>query len=293
MNHSIGVRALGLLQNDPPRGPVAMRTLDAIVGLPARADGAGVATVVDGAALLSRTRLAALTTTASSAPSWSSIVGAPRGRAAVVQVGVATELRPAGADQTLNVGPYRARGYAAAVVGGPQDADLAAAARECWLRGLPDFLRRCVVGHSEGEAFFLAVLARVHARGLLDAAHDNVAALLDALRAVLDDDGGGALPRHVTLTNGVELIHMARGARSAVVSMQGLADDIAGSVDPTLADSSTARERNRRYRAIVVLAGLDAPLSAEPPRGCTLDALDGLDGSAAVVVGRDFAVRRA
>jgi hypothetical protein len=282
-----GVRALGLLQNDPARGAVALRTLDAVVGMPEHADAVGVATVVDGAALVSRTRLPSSSPTSS----WSTTVGAPRGRATVVQVGVAEELRPAGIDQTLHRGPFRTRAYAAAVVGGPQDADAAAASRERLLRELPDFLRRCVVGRSEGEAFFLAVLARVHARGLLEAAHDNAGALLDATRAVLDDvDGGGSTQRHVTITNGVEVLHLARGAGSAVVTVAGLADDVAAGVDPTLADSSTARERNRRYRAVVVLAGVGGALPAELPRGWVVDAVD---GDASVVVGRDFVARRA
>jgi hypothetical protein len=295
MQHVTGVRAFGLLQNDPQRGPVALRTLDAVFGLPEGADGAGVATIVDGAALLSRTKLVASSPT-SRAPSWATIVGAPRGRATIVQVGVATELRPSGGDPALHLGPFRARGYAAAVVGGPQSPDVAAASRERLLRELPDFLRRCVVGNSEGEAVFLAVLARVYARGLLDAAHDNAGALLDAIAAVLDDvdgavdDAAGQAQRHVTLTNGVEVLHVARGVRSAVATLTGLADDVAAGIDPTLADSSTARERNRRYRAVVVLAGLDGPCAGEAPSGCVVESVD---GAPAIVVGRDLIVRRA
>jgi hypothetical protein len=290
------VSALGLLQNDPHRGPVALRTLDAIVGIPELADAAGVATVVDGAALVSRGRLPAAGSSRAAATgrsSWAAVVGAPRGRASVVQLGAVGDVRPAGVDQSLNLGPFRARAYAAAIVGGPQDADAAAASRERLLRDVPDFLRRCVVGRSEGEAFLLAVLARVHARGLLDAAHDNVAALLDATQAVLDAsaaDGAAAAPRHVTLTNGVEVLHVARGSHAAIVTVAGLADDVAAGLDPALADSSTARERNRRYRAVFVLGGLTGPLPDALPRGFTVDAPS---GDAVVVVGRDLVARRA
>jgi hypothetical protein len=279
-----GARVLGFLQNDPLRGAVALRTLDDVVGLPARAEDAGVATVVDGAALLSRTRLPMTAVP----PSWATAVGAPRGRATVVQIGIAADGRRAG-ERGAQAGPHRARAYAAAIVGGPDDESEAAATRERLLVGLPDFLRRCVTGRSEGEAVFLAALARLHARGLLDANHNNADALREAVIAVLDEvDAGRGAARHVTITNGVEILHLARGMRSAVVTLTGLVDDLAGSVDPAFADSSSARERNRRYRAIAVLAGVGGLLAAPPHHGV---AVDEFDASATIVVGRDLSVR--
>jgi hypothetical protein len=278
------VRVLGLVQNDPLRGPVALRTLDAIVRLADDVDGAGVGTVVDGASLVSRTRLAGPV-------GLGAAVGAPRGRATVVQFGSARELRPTGLDPAANLGPYRARSWAGAVVGGVHDADTAAASRERLLATLPDFLRRLVAGRSEGEAFFLAVLARVHGLGSLDAIHDNAGVVLDAVRAVdaAAAAEGAVAPRQVTITNGVEVVHVARGLPSAVVDVAGLADDVAGALDPTLADSSTARERNRRYRAVVTLGALDALMPVAAPRGCSVQSVD---GDAAVIVGRDLTVRR-
>jgi hypothetical protein len=274
------VRSLGLLHNDPLRGHVAVRTLDALLALPDDADGAGVATVVDGAALLSRTKLAAGGVLSTS-------VGVMRGRATVVQIGRRSDLRPSGLDQTLNLGPFRARSYAGAVSGGPADADAAAASRERLLRGLPDFLARCVSGRSEGEAFFLAVLAQVHRRGLLEATHDNAAALLEAIRDVAADDDASTA-RCATFTNGVVLLHVARHTPTSVISIVGLDDGVAASLDASLADSSTARERNRRYRGVVVVGGGVSPDNATPP-GC---ACNPHGDDAAIVVGRDLVVRR-
>ena len=276
MTIPVGARALGLAQNDPLRGPVALTTLAKLFSLPHDADGAGVATVVDGASLLSRVKFGA------TAPSLAIVVGTPKGRTAVVQLGVRRELRPQTADQTANLGPFRARTFAAAVVGGPQDPDEAAAARDRLLATLPDSLRRCLVGKSEGEAFFLAVLARLHQQGTLDRP-DNGPWLVDAVRAV---DDNIAWPRQVTITNGSDVLHVARGMPSAIVVVSGLADSVADSVSPLLADSSTARERNRRYHGTFCVGGLEEQLKASTPvpAGCTLHVLP---DQGAVLVGRE------
>ena len=133
----------------------------------------------------------------------------------------------------------------------------------------------------------------MHARGLLEATHDNAGALFDAVRAVeavAAAAGAAGAPRHVTLTNGIEILHVARGTTSALVAVAGLADDVAGGLDPTLADSSTARERNRRYRAVVTLGALDGILAvAGAPAGCSVH---GVDGDAGLLVGRDLSIRR-
>ena len=273
----VGVRTLGLAQSDPLRGPVALQTLAALLTVPADADGSGVATVVDGSPLVSRQKVAA-----GKVPTLAALVGTPRGRTAVVQVGVRRELRPTAVDQTTHLGPFRARTFAAAVVGGPQDPDEATAARERLLADLPDFLRRCLVGKSEGEAFFLAVLGRLHQQGHVERADAGVW-LLDAVRAV---DDNVAWPRQVTVTDGNSVLHVARGTSSAIVVVNGLADVIADGVSPLLADSSTARERNRRYHGLFCLGVLDTPLKADAvmPAGCTLQVLA---DNGAVLLGRD------
>ncbi|MDP2341671.1 MAG: hypothetical protein Q8O67_12000 [Deltaproteobacteria bacterium] len=285
MEAAVGLRALGMLQNDPLRGPVALRLLDGLIALPSDADGLGAATLVDGNALLSRAKLTQNT------QRLSSLIGTPQGRAAVVQIGTRSELRPTGLDQTQNLGPFRARSYAAAVVGGPQGADEAATSRERLLAGLPDFLQRCVSGQSEAEAFFLAILAQLHRKGVLESNHDNGHVLLDAVQAVLStEEGGVGVARHIALTNGVDVLHVARGLPSAVITISGLPEDVAGSISPAFVDSSTARERNRRYRGVFALGALELTLKAATvmPQRATLQVLPDV---AAVLIGRDLSVR--
>lgn len=278
----VGVRALGIICNDPQRGVVALHELSALAGLPADAEAIGTACIVDGAALLSRSP--ALVAERGLAQT----VGPIQGRCAVVQVRVRSELRPTGPSGAASQGPFRARSYAAAVIGGPQDADNASASRERLLHGVPDFLRRFVGGHAEGEAMFIAILARLHELGGLDAPHDNGARLAQATREVVTRSGGG--PRQVTVTNGVEIVHVAVGMPSAVVSLGALSEATANLVDPTLADSSMGRERLRRFRSVVTLGALDAPLkaSAMVPDKATLQVLP---DSAALLVARDLTVR--
>jgi len=276
MSEPIGVRTLGLSQNDPLRGPVALSTLARLFAVPSDADGIGVG-VVDGAALLSHQKIDR------GGATLASLIGTPRGRTTVAQLTTPRELRPSGMNAAASQGPFRARTYAGAVVGGPQHPDEAVASRERLLAGLPDALRRCLVGKTEGEAFFLAVLAILNGRGLLDRAHDNGGFLGDAVEAVL---GGDPWPRQVTITNGIDVLHVARGMPSAVVVVRGLDDAIAGDISPMLADSSTARERNRRYVGTFCVGALDAPMTADTavPAGCTLQVLPA-DG--AVLVGRE------
>ncbi len=278
----VGVRALGLMCNDPQRGVVALHELSALAALPADADAIGTACIVDGAALLSRSP------TVATELSLAQTVGPIQGRCAVVQVRVRDELRPTGPSGAASQGPFRARSYAAAVIGGPQDADGASASRERLLAGVPDFLRRFVGGHAEGEALFIAILARLHELGGLESPHDNAARLAQAARDVVAKASGA--PRHVTLTNGVELVHVAMGMPSAVVSLGALSEAMATRVDPTLADSSMGRERLRRFRGVVTLGGLDAPLKAgaQVPDKATLQVLP---DSAALLVARDLSVR--
>jgi hypothetical protein len=273
MTGAVGTRALGLAHNDPSRGSTALLTFSRAFCVPRDADAAGVACVVDGASLLSHQRL-------DTGASLSSVVGTPKGHAVVAQFSTPRELRPNGAFETASRGPFRARAWAAAVVGGPQDPDEAAAARERLVASLPDPLRRCLVGKSEGEAWFLAVLSVLHRRGLLERTGEGVGAVLGAV-AEVDD---GRHPRHLTLTNGVDLIHFARGFPSVIVRVAGLDDAVAAQVNPLLADSSTARERNRRYVGTFCVGALDAPLRSDAalPSGCEV-VFRFADGGACVV----------
>ncbi len=282
MREPVAVRAVGVAHNDPLRGPVALASIASLVRAPADVDSIGIATVVDGAALLSHQRVDDGVTLADA-------FGAPKGRTAIMRLGTSGELRPTGQDHAASVGPYRARTYACAVAGGPQAPDVAASSRERLLADLPDALRRCIVGKSEGEAFFLAVLTRLHNKGLLDRPHDRThdggKFLLDAIEETHAQTAQA--PRQVTLTNGVDLVHFAAGAPAAVVVIRGLSDELASAYSPALADSSTARERNRRYAGAIVMA-LEAPLAAHTPvaAGCTLHVHP--DGGS-ILIGKEFA----
>jgi hypothetical protein len=271
--------------SDPQRGQIALFEAAAIASLPANADAIGIASLVDGSALLSRLPAVPAGSTLASA------VGPIKGRCAVVQVRVRDELRPNGPDGTANLGPFRARSYAAAVVGGPQDADAAASSRDKYLAELPDFLRRSVAGQSEAEALFLAILGRLHTQGAFEAPHANAQALADAARAVVTADAAAnKSARHVVITNGSDMVHVSIGMPSAILTLNGLSERVASDVDATLTDSSMGRERLRRFKGVLCLGALDVPLKASTavPHGASLQVLP---ETAAVVITRELGVR--
>ena len=287
----VGVRALGLVCNDPQRAQIALHAISSasgaqLAGLAEAADAIGIASLVDGAALLSR--LPAIPQNASLA----SAVGPIKGRCAVVQVRVRTELRPNGPDGTANMGPFRARSYAAAIVGGPQDADAASSSRDRLLSDLPDFLARFVAGQSEAEALFLSILGRLHKAGALDSPHANGVLLAQLTREAVEAStvATGASARHVVITNGTELVHVAGGMPSAILTMNGLTDAVSNEIDATITDSSLGRERLRRFKAIVCLGALDTALKANSavPLGASLQVLP---EAAAALVQRDLSVK--
>ena len=282
----VGTRSVGLVCNDPQRAQIALFETAPIVGLPAAADAIGIASLVDGSALLSR--LPAIPAGATLADA----VGPIKGRCAVVQVRVRDELRPHGPDGTANLGPFRARSYAGAVVGGPQDADAASASRDRLVAALPDFLRRFVAGQSEAEALFLAILGRLHQKGALESPHGNAAALADAAREVVEKSAQdtGRAPRHVVITNGAELVHVAAGMSSAIITLSGLSESVADDVDATLTDSSMGRERLRRFKGVLCFGALETPLKASTPVPAGA-ALQVLPEAAAALVTRELTVR--
>lgn len=278
----VGTRALGMVSSDPQRTHVALHELAATVGLPEHAEAIGIASLVDGSALLSRTP------TLPPGLRLADAVGPVQGRHTVVQVRAQGELRPNGADSAMSLGPFRARTFAAAVVGGPQDADAAWASRERLLAEAPEFLRRFVSGSSEAEALFISILAKLHTRGLLDAPQVQAELMAQLCRDALEH--AGTDPRHVILTNGTDLIHVAAGLPSAIITVSGLSTDTAALLDPALIDSSMARERLRRFRGVLCLGALESPLKAQAPMPACAT-LQVLPDVATAVVSRDLSVK--
>lgn len=276
----VKARALGLFVSDPQRAHVALHSVEAFLRLPDDADGVGVGSCVDASVLLTRRP------SLSSQAGFADVVGPLKGRTAVVQVRDKNALRPS-AESPANLGPWRMRHYACSVVGGPTDADTAGQLRDQLLRDLPDFLRRSVRGQSEGEAFFFAVIARLHERGLLDRAPPGEA-LADAIRETIKatDD----LPRHVLLANGTWLVHVSNRMPSGLVLFERLDEGLAGDIDASLADSSLARERLRRFRGVLVAGGLDGGLE-EGQAAAPGHKVRGLPETCATWVGRDFEPR--
>jgi hypothetical protein len=278
----VSARAIGLMLNDPQRGHAALHAVRGALKLPANADAVGVASCVDGSVLLTRrpslppgTDLARLT-------------GPLKGRTALVQLRIASELRPPRAE-TTTIGPFRSRQLACAVVGGPQDPDRAAQARERWVAALPDFLRRNVGSNAEGEAFFFAIVAELHKLGVVDrGAPPPPETVVAAIRAVLALDD--KTPRHVMFATGADVVHVSRGFDNAIIRLDGIAEEVAADLDPTLADSSIARERLRRFRALIALGALDMPF--EDTRGLPAGATIARQATdCAVILGKDLELR--
>lgn len=278
----VSPRAIGILTTDPQRGHVALHTLRAAVSLPAEADAIGIASCVDRAVLLTRKP------TVAPGAELAALSGPLKGRVAVVQIRGADELRPP-RNETGDVGPWRSRNLACAVVGGPQDVDEAAACRDAHLASLPDFLRRNVTGHGEGEAFFFAVLGALHRKGQLTENALDPIAVVAAVREVHQARSSKA-KRHVTFATGTDLAHVSLGFDNAVVRIEGLDEATAVGLDPTLTDSAIGRERLRRFRAVFALGHLGTAFEDKRglPKGATVL---GQPADSACVIRRDLEIQ--
>lgn len=278
----VSARTIGMMVTDPQRGHVALHALRKVLALPSGADGIGVATCVDRAVLLSR-RPGAV-----GEASWTQLIGPLKGRTAVVQARAADEVRPP-RGEPADLGPWRSKQVACAVSSGFAGPDEANAVREKHLAELPDFLARSVAGRSEGEAFFFATLAKLHASGHLEAPSLAVEPVVAAVRALHERHSPG-VARQVTFATGTELVHVAFGFESAVVRIEGLSEALANELDPTLADSAIGRERLRRFRAVLALGRLNEAF--EDKRGLPDGAVVlGQPRDAALVVSRDLEIR--
>ncbi len=277
----VAVRSIGILLSDPQRGHVALHALREALTLPAGADAIGIASCVDRSVLLSRKP------TLPKGHGWAKLVGPLKGRVAVAQIRAQEELRPA-RGETVDIGPWRSRQFACAVVGGPQDPDAAGEAREAALASLPDFLLRNVSGHAEGEAFFFAALARLHDGGHLNDGRLDADAVVEAVRA---EHQRTKTPRHVTFATGSEIVHVSLGFANALLRVEGIDEDVAAALDPTLADSAIGRERLRRFRGVFALGHLDEPFEDRPGLPAGTEVV-GQANDAAVVVERDLDIRQ-
>jgi hypothetical protein len=182
----------------------------------------------------------------------------------VVQIRKKDDLRPrSNTTPTANLGPFRIRRFAGSVAGGPQEADAATANREAFMADLPDFLRRSRVGHHEGEALFLATLAEMHKNGHLDAPTVRPGDVAQSVRSALARAEHDT-PRHVSIATGSSVVTVSHGMPTVVISVDGVDPDAILDWQPTLADSSTKRERLRRFRGAIGLGGLGAPLPENP-----------------------------
>jgi hypothetical protein len=274
------LRSLGFMMNDPQRGHVALHVLRDLCAPPEPLDGMGVSTAVDGSVLVSRRPGSA------SGLSLAELVGPLKGRCGLIRLRAAEELRPRG-NTTANMGPFRMRHYGGSVVGGPQDADAAAVSRDALLHDLPDFLRRNVYGHSEGEAFFFAVLGWLHQHATLDRGPQGEA-IVDGVQTILEKTKEH--PRHVSIMTGLEVVIVSNKSNSAILSVDGLSEDAAMQLDPCLVDTSISRQRLRQFKAIFSAGAIAQPMESTPPSDTGVSILSqGTDS--ATVLNRDLSCR--
>ncbi|MCP4503700.1 MAG: hypothetical protein GY822_27545 [Deltaproteobacteria bacterium] len=274
----VTARSIALMTNDPERFHVALHGLRRVVRLPKHCDGVGVGASVDAAVLLSRKP------TVPKKWSLARMVGPLKGRCTVVQMRRKEDVRPR-QSSAANLGPFRFRHLAAAHVGGPLSTDEAAANTEFWLADLPDFLLRSREGQTEGEAFFLYMLNALHEKGCLERGVYGTQ-FLDVMRQVFERDPQKC-KRSVSVATGLEHLTLSYGLQTSVVKINGLLEEDADDVDPTYTDSSMGRERLRRFRATLVLGGVDSAMK-EQPQVADGTRVHFLPDDAAVLVGRDL-----
>ncbi len=240
-------RALGIRVNDPKLAKAALAAMSGSFAPPKDTDGFGAASFVDDVFLLKRVP---------SAPPdgrFDDVMGSLKGPCSLLQFRTAAELRPAKQlNSHANLGPFRFKGYAAAIIGGPQNADEASASREALLQGMPDSLLRSATGNSEAEAFFLRLLAEGQKKGFLEHHQDGnwilpivseVASMSKCSRAIL-------------FATGREMALVSYGMPSCLISVDGLCGD---------AERHAERERQRCFRGAFLFAGLPTPCPRELP----------------------------
>ena len=257
------VQTLGMMLSDPQRGQVALHALHPLISLKPSVDGIGRASCVDDSVLLKRHP-----SKPESNALWQ-IITDLRARCTLLHIRDETDLRPKHRSPK-NLGPFRSRAYAFTSSGGPDSSDEANALREKHLAALPDFLRRNVEGQSESEAFFFVLLSRLHDAGELRLKRPDPKVVLELMQELVEQSGGH--PRHLLFASPSHCVHLAHRSPILRVTMNGLQEELAEIVDPTLTDSSMGRERLRRFRATVTIGYGDVLPAFEEMSGVEFEA---------------------
>lgn len=208
------IRAAGIKVNDTAAAQMMLQALETYLEVPPQLDGSGVATCKDSTVLLKKVPSALQNSRLSH------LLGDVKGHVGLMQVRTAQELRPIrGSLEPKHLGPFRWHAFAAAVVGGYEQADSAHANREELYAQLPDFLRRGVVGYNENEAFFFHLLSCGLKDGTFNAPLVNIQQVGRLIRQVLEQDL--ATNRSVIFSTGVELAIACKGNSGYMVSLVG------------------------------------------------------------------------
>ena len=266
----ISVRALGILTNDPQRVEVALGILQNFLTVPASADGYGIATFVDDAVVLKRVP------GIFSGKNLSDLARSLQGSITLMQVRAPEELRPRLYPSSgTNLGPFRLQQFAAMVVGGPQNADEASSSREQLLKDIPEFLQHSVLGQTENEAFFVRLVAECYQKNGADIRCLSSEQIIDTI-SNLSERLESKHPRFIAFTYGQEIVYFLQGMQSAVITIKGLPLENAHQQSISFADSSTAKERLRQFRASILLGAMSGPWpkNKQLPEGMELISLE-------------------
>lgn len=236
-------RTIAIKATDMNYARLALQHLEQFFPLPPDADAWGLATCVDQRVLLSKNPV--LTTAAT----LSEVTQKLSGECSLLQFRTSTELRPFkhGASAN-NLGPFRFKNFAAAIIGGPQNPDEANANREFILTRLPKFLSRALEGYSENEALFFFIIAQVHAQGKLEQAASDISAVSSCLGQICKQLPVKS-PRSIDFSNSIDICHYSHDSISAVLRIkdaEGLAYNL----------SHNQRERMKHFRATITFGDL-------------------------------------
>lgn len=231
--------ALGYLANEPERLVCALHELRTTLSAPEGATGFGVAHYMDDRLLLNIRPSAVKGGT-----SLEELVGPLK-----------TNAFLCGFHSPQDGGPFKFRAWSAMVIGGSQEPDLMARLGD----RLPDFLQRNrSPTETLGEAAFHRFLATLHGAAKLDDPSLPARAIAVALRSTLAAAAGDLqVPTMMMVTNGRELVTAHAGSSLCYTLREGiLACQRCDTDNKAQMDSFSLRESHRRFRGVMVGAGL-------------------------------------